>query len=462
MQIAHRIAGYRLGEADLLRRAMSKKKPEEMAAQRARFMAGAQSQPPRKVGKVFDVMEQFAGYGFNKSHSAAYAYLAYVTAYLKAHYPVEFMAALLTSETGNTAKVVKYINECREMGIRVLPPDVNSSDWSFTPDGEAIRFGLGALKSLGQGAAEAIVAGRAAVGRFRSLDQFCERVDLGVLNKRVLESLIKAGAMDTLGGHRAQLMMALDRAMESGQRAWRDRLRGQTGLFSAAWDEHEAPEQPLPSVPEWSVKDRLAGEKEVLGLYVTGHPLDAFEEKIRDLATHSSDGLEGLAKGTEVTLCGLLTGIQRKRNKEGKPWASMQLEDRGGNLEALVFTTNFERLAPELVEDAAVRVRAQVLPEENAPPKISLQDIVPLEVARVDLPTLIAIRVRLNGGRDAAAALSELFQRKPGQTEVRLRLEKAREFSVSLDVPQKVRADREFCAEVERICGPETVEVLGS
>jgi DNA polymerase-3 subunit alpha len=222
----------------------------------------------------------------------------------------------------------------------------------------------------------------------------------------------------------------------------------------------------LPSVPEWSDRERLAGEKEVLGLYLTGHPLDQYAEKIKELATHAGDGLEGLPKGTEVTLCGLLTGIQRRRNREGKPWASMQLEDRSGTLEALVFTTNYERLSDSLVEDCAVRIRGLVLPEENAPPKVSVQDIVPLEVARVSIPTLIAIRVPLGSGQgpeaSAAEALRELFARKPGETEVRLRLERAREFSVLLDLPQKVRADREFCQEVERICGREALEVLGS
>src|SRR5256714_2641729 len=179
MQISNRIAGYSLGDADILRRAMGKKNAEEMAKQRARFVEGAleRGYPPKKVEKIFDLMEQFAGYGFNKSHSAAYAYLAFVTAYLKAHYRVDFMAALLTSETGNTAKVVKYINECREMGITILPPDVDHSDWSFTPDGQAIRFGLGAVKNLGQNAVEAIGKARADVGRFRSLHQFCEKVD---------------------------------------------------------------------------------------------------------------------------------------------------------------------------------------------------------------------------------------------------------------------------------------------
>jgi DNA polymerase-3 subunit alpha len=461
MQIANRIAGYTLGEADILRRAMSKKDAEEMAAQRARFMQGARERghPPRKVEKLFDLMEQFAGYGFNKSHSAAYAYLAYITAYLKAHYPLDFMAALLTSETGNTAKIVKYINECRDMGIRVLPPDVNSSGWSFTPDGEAIRFGLGAIKNLGQAGVEAILAGRGEVGRFRSLDQFCEKVDLSVCNKRIVENLIKAGAMDSLGAGRSRLLAAVESAMDYGQKAWRDRQKGQTGLFSGEFHEHEAPERPLPSAPEWSARQRLAFEKEVLGLYVTGHPLEQYLDKVAELATHDSESLEGLEKGTEVALCGVLTGVQRKRNREGKLWASMQLDDRSGSLDALVFTTNYDRLMENLIEDQAVMVKALVLPEESGPPKVSIQEIVGLEVASLRLPSLISIRVPL--GTDAAA-LGELFGRKPGETAVRLRLEKPRDFSVILDVTQRVRPDREFRREVERLCGPDALEVLGN
>src|SRR5579883_782303 len=294
MQISNRIAGYSLGDADLLRRAMGKKKPEEMARQRDRFIQGALERgfPQKKVEKIFDLMEQFAGYGFNKSHSAAYAYLAYVTAYLKAHYPVDFLAALLTSETGNTAKVVKYITECRDMGIQILPPDVNASEWSFTPDGEkAIRFGLGAVKNVGQGAVEAIARARAEGGPFRSLDEFCERVDVGAVNRRMIESLIKAGAMDSLEGTRSQKMAIVDRAMESGQRAWRDRESGQVGLFGEALGHEEKHAAPLPNVPDWSDKEKLAGEKEMLGFWVTGHPLDRYAEKITDLATHDSSTL---------------------------------------------------------------------------------------------------------------------------------------------------------------------------
>ena len=347
MQISNRIAGYSLGDADLLRRAMGKKKAEEMAKQRERFVNGSLERgfPQKKVEKIFDLMEQFAGYGFNKSHSAAYAYLAFVTAYLKAHYPIDFLAALLTSETGNTAKVVKYINECREMGIRILPPDVNQSEWSFTPDGEAIRFGLGAVKNLGQGAVEAISKAREAEGPFTSIYQFCERVDLSAINRRMLESLIKAGAMDSLEGTRSQKMAALDSAMESAQRVQRDRECGQVGLFGEllAGEPHA---MPLPNVPDWTEKDKLAGEKELLGFWVTGHPLDRYSDKIAELTTHDSSKLEGLNKGVEVTLCGVLSGVTRKRNKEGKPWAAMVLEDRVGSVEALLFTTNYERLQP--------------------------------------------------------------------------------------------------------------------
>ncbi len=466
MQISNRIAGYSLGDADLLRRAMGKKKAEEMAKQRERFVQGALERgfPQKKVEKIFDLMEQFAGYGFNKSHSAAYAYLAFVTAYLKAHYPVDFMAALLTSETGNTAKVVKYINECREMGIPILPPDVDHSEWSFTPDGapqtgKGIRFGLGAVKNLGQSAVEAIGKAREQVGHFASLHQFCETVDLGAVNRRMIESLIRAGAMDSMEGTRSQKFAAVESAMEGGQRVWRDRESGQTGLFGGMVDDGPHHVE-LPKVPDWGDKEKLAGEKELLGFWVTGHPLDRHADKVAELATHDTGNLEGLAKGVEVALCGVLTGIARKRNREGKPWAALTIEDRNGSVEAMVFAASFERLAQQVVEDQAVLVRGLILPEENAPPKVSVQDILPLENARVDMPAVISIRVWLgrNGEVDRAQALHELFQRKPGPTQVRLRLEAPRDFSVLLDVEAKVRPDREFRAAVEAICGAECIE----
>jgi DNA polymerase-3 subunit alpha len=470
MQISNRLAGYSLGEADLLRRAMGKKNLEIMGKQRARFMEGAKAQghPPRKVEKIFDLMEKFAGYGFNKSHSAAYAYLAFVTAYLKTHFPLEFMSALLTSQTGNTGQVVKYINECREMEIRVLAPDVNSSDLDFTPvDNEkekGIRFGLGAIKNVGASAVESVVKARLETGNFKSLWDFCERVDLGSVNRRMIESLIKAGAMDSLEGTRSQLLAVIDSAMETGSRAWKDRASGQSGLFALLIEEQPASDHHLPAVKDWTSQEKLNAEKEMLGFYITGHPLDEHMAKVKELATHFTGGLEGLAKGTEVALCGILTGVARRRSKEGKLWASMQIEDLEGSVEAMVFSTQYERLLPSLAEDKAVLVRGLVLPEENAPPKISVQEIVPLEVARVSLPSLIAIRVPVNGAGESerAAALRNLFDQKPGDTEVRLRLEKPRDFSVILDVTVKVRADKEFCAEVTRICGAEAIEVMAN
>ena len=281
MQISNRLAGYSLGEADLLRRAMGKKKLEEMAKQREHFIKGAleRGHPQKKVEKIFDLMEQFAGYGFNKSHSAAYAYLAFVTAYLKAHYPVDFMAALLTSETGNVAKVVKYINECREMGIRVLPPDVNAQRVGTSrrkdDKGDAIRFGLGAVKNLGQGAVEAIIkAARARSGRFKSLYQFCEKVDMSPVNRRVMESLDQ-GRRDGFARRHAR-----------ADRCWRSMAPWKSGSAPGAIERRaradysarscggSARASRCPTRHDWTLREKLQGEKELLGFYVTGHPLD--------------------------------------------------------------------------------------------------------------------------------------------------------------------------------------------
>jgi DNA polymerase-3 subunit alpha len=467
MQIAQKIAGYSLGEADMLRRAMGKKKVEEMDKQKERFLGGARHRgyAPRKAESLFNLMAQFAEYGFNKSHSAAYGYLAYLTGYLKAHYTVEFMAALLTSETGNTDKVVRYINECRSLGIQVLPPDVNKSDLNFTPDHGSIRFGLGAVKNVGVGAVEAIIKARIEGEPFRTLDDFCERVDLGAVNRRVLESLIKSGAMDAFQGTRSQLFAVIDECIESGQRARRDRESGQGGLFGELLQETEAGEQAraLPNVPDWIAKDKLRGEKETIGFYVTGHPLDEWRWKVEELASHRSETLspESVQKGQEVAICGIITGIQRRRNKEQKPWAFMQLEDWAGSTEVMVFASRYEQLQKEIEEDKAVLIRGKAMPEDDGAVKLNVQEIIPLEVARVGFPTVISIRVRLaSNGADRATELHTLFSRKRGATQVRLRLEKPRDFMLMLDVPDKVQPDKEFRAEIERICGPDAIEVL--
>src|SRR6185369_3093285 len=301
MQIANRLAGYSLGEADLLRRAMGKKIASEMAAQRERFVTGAvqRGYPPKKIEKIFDLMAQFAGYGFNKSHSAAYALLAYQTAYLKTRYPIDFMAALLTSVTGSTDDVVKYINECREMGIAVEPPDINVSDANFTPHGQAIRFGLAAVKNVGHNAIESIVAARTKLERtFASVYEFCEEVDLRLLNKRVLESLIKSGAMDSMG-RRAQLMEVLDKAIDRAQKTQRDAESGQHGLFGIFQPE-ETPmsNDRLPDVPDWDEHVRLSAEKEILGFFITGHPLEKYKEKLEDFRALTTEDICALKNST--------------------------------------------------------------------------------------------------------------------------------------------------------------------
>src|SRR3989454_5856299 len=335
MQIANRLAGYSLGEADLLRRAMGKKKAEEMAQQRERFVRGATERgfPPKKIEKIFDLMAQFAGYGFNKSHSAAYALLAYHTAFLKTHYPVEFMAALLTSVTGSTDDVVKYINECREMGLAVEAPDINVSDANFTPHGESIRFGLAAVKNVGGNAIESIVAARKKLGSFKSIFEFCEKVDLRLLNKRVLESLIKSGAMDSLG-RRAQLMAVLDKAIERAQKTQRDAESGQHGLFGVFQEEEVQNHNRLPETPDWDEHQRLAAEKEILGFFITDHPLEKYRDKLEDLRALNTQEISAMKSSTgkdeNITTAGMITNLRVLKSKKGDFYAQGSLEDMAG------------------------------------------------------------------------------------------------------------------------------------
>jgi DNA polymerase III subunit alpha len=465
MQISNILAGYSLGDADILRRAMGKKKAEEMEKQKERFLEGAAKKNLniKKADKIFDLMAQFAGYGFNKSHSAAYAYVAYITAYLKAHYPVEFVCALLTSETGNTDKIVKYINECRDRGLEVLPPDVNKSHYSFAPDQGSIRFGLGAIKNLGQSAVDSIIAARSRLGRFKSFFQFTEEIDLTAVNRRAIESLIKAGALDSLDGTRSQLFAMIDRAMDHGAKVRRDKESGQGGLFG---DMFGGGEEETPELPDWTPSQKLQGEKELLGFYVSGHPLDEFNDRIAELRTHETDGCGELARNVEVKLCAIVTSIQRRRSKEGKPWVACRVEDHKGVLEGMIFNGRdndqlIEQLNPYLTEDNACLVTATIMPEEGAPPRLRIKDLLPLKNCRVPLPSLISIRVRLQAnGHDPAEELQKLFAAKPGQAQVRLRLESPRDFALLLDVADRVRPDREFRAAVEKICGPESLEVL--
>ncbi len=468
MQIANRLAGYSLGEADLLRRAMGKKNAEEMAKQRERFVSGAKERGfnERKIVKIFDLMEQFAGYGFNKSHSAAYALLAFQTAYLKTHYPVEFMAALLTSVTGSTDDVVKYINECREMGIAVEPPDINVSDANFTPHGAAIRFGLAAVKNVGHNAIESIVAGRKKSGKYTSFFDFCESVDLRLLNKRVLESLIKSGAMDALGS-RSQLFAVVDKAIERAQKAQRDAESGQHGLFGVFNDDSPgagAPEK-LPAVPEWDEFQRLAAEKEILGFFITGHPLEKYADKLADFNALDTRAISEMKQGTgkdEIRAAGVLTGVKVLKSKKGDLYAQAALEDMSGKVDVLVFPEAYRKLSEKLKIESPVLVSATVRIEEGAAPKLALSQITPLEDAQPKLPNSIRIRVPLDTATNSTVdALQSLCVERKGAAKVLFDLERPRDFLVVLEAEgYNVQADRAFINRVEELCGRNSVRVI--
>jgi DNA polymerase-3 subunit alpha len=489
MQISNVLAGYSLGDSDLLRRAMGKKDPAEMAKQRDRFMKGAAANkhPKDVAGKIFDLMAQFAGYGFNKSHSAAYALLAYHTAWLKTHYPVEFMAALLTSETSKPENVVKYISECREMNIPVVPPNVQVSDANFTPvrteTGVAIGFGLAAIKNVGHNAIESIITARAALqaaGKqgFSSLYEFCEKVDLRLLNKRVLESLIKAGAMDAFGG-RAQLCAALDKAMERAQKSQRDEAAGQHGLFGIFdSDIHPAAtknEDALPKVAEWDEHTRLQNEKEVLGFFVSGHPMDKYREKLRNMKVVDTVTAcemkpepqnfrrRGEEPQNEISIAGVLTGLKiGKSKRSGELYAQASLEDTVGKIELIAFSANYEKLKDKLKIDVPVVVRGVLRGEEDSAPKLAVSSIQALEDIRIKLPDSLRIKVPLHNP-DAALLekLHAIFLGAPGKGKVLLDLEEPGEFCAVLEPHNiTVAADRLFIDHIEELVGRGGVRVL--
>jgi DNA polymerase-3 subunit alpha len=483
MQIANVLASYSLGEADLLRRAMGKKNPEEMAKQRDRFMSGAAAlgHPKDTAGEIFDQMEKFAGYGFNKSHSAAYGLVSYQTAYLKTHYPVEFIAALLTSETSKPENVVKYIGECKEMGIRVEPPDVQLSGSQFTPqisaEGESIRFGLAAVKNVGGNAIESILKARTEVGRFKNLWEFCEKVDLRVMNSRVIQSLIKAGALDSMGP-RGRLMAAVDKAMERAQKAQKDAASGQHGLFGL-FNEEPAPGRSaddLPKVADWEEGERLANEKEVLGFFVSGHPLDKYAEKLRNLAgvISTAEALERKPPekrwgqqsdpADELQVAGMIIGLRvQKSKRDGKLYAQASLEDASGKIELICFARDYERLQNQLKIEAPVLVRGTLMGDEDAAPKIALSQVVSLEEVQIKLPAGIRIRINLDLATEAMfAELKSAADAAPGPGKVMLHLEKKGEYAVILEPENmSVAADRAWFERVEELIGKGTVQAVG-
>ncbi|RMG85392.1 MAG: DNA polymerase III subunit alpha, partial [Candidatus Dadabacteria bacterium] len=470
MQIAQVLADYTLGEADLLRRAMGKKIPEEMAKQKDRFLGGARKKgiDPKKAEKIFDLMAKFAEYGFNKSHSAAYALVAYQTAYLKAHHPVAFMAALLTNDRANTDKVVKDIAECREMGIRVLPPDVNESDLHFTVVGDAIRFGLAAVKNVGEAAIENVLAVRREDGPFRGLRDFCRRVDLQKVNRKVIESLIRCGAFDSLGGTRAQYLAYLDRCMEEASALQKDRARGQTNLFealaAAAPDTGaSAVADELPDVPPLGAAEDLRAEKEVLGMYLSGHPLAEWEDLLRSATDTPIGELAERADKAQVTVGGMVAARRVIRTKNGSRMAFFTLEDLTGAVEVVAFSEVFAR-AEELIqaEDIPLVVRGTLEKnEENV--KILADEVLSLEEAPERLTREVHIQVNAAfHGRDDLEALKRILSspemRGATPTVLRIVVPEKAEALVRLPETFAVRASGDLRARVRDLMGADVVQ----
>ena len=466
MQIASKMAGFSLGEADILRKAMGKKQASVMLSMKDKFIEGARKNKiaDKAAVQVFDLMEQFAQYGFNKSHSTAYALLAYQTAYLKVHYPVQFMASLLSSEIGNTDKIVMYIAECKDMGIPVLPPDINESMLHFHSIGGSIRFGMLAIRNVGEGAIQSILQFRDQQGRFRSLFQFCEEVESRTLNKRVLESLVKSGALDSLGWRRSQVMTMIDVAIEFGQKARRDRESGQKGLFASLTAGQSAiPEPEPPDIPEWPLEDRLAMEKETLGFYVSGHPLDRFAAEVSRFSKKSIAELIGEGKPTECKVAGIVTELRQRRTKKGDPMAVFSLEDLTGAVETVVFPNSYPKFEPFMKADAPILVSGRFESESEKGFKIIASEFQPLSGISERSAKTLCIRARISTlSAESALSLHQLLERNRGETGVDLELYDPSAFRVNIQSSDfvKVKSSTELIRQIENICGAGSVQVL--
>ena len=495
MRISNVLAGFSLGEADLLRKAMGKKDPVVMAKMRGTFVTGAvaKGHPEKKAAHIFELMEHFAGYGFNKSHSTAYAYLAYQTAYLKANYPWHFAASLLTIESQNTDKLAVYLGECRERGIPVLAPDVNESELRFTVDpGKGVRFGLTAIKNVGEGAVESLLAVRKAKGRIISLHALCEELDLRLANKRVFESLAKAGALDSLASadpsvaslptraQRPRLVAAIDAACEHGVRHQRDRNEGQAQLFGGFGgdDQVTAEHSPLPQATPWTEQEQLGFEKETLGLYWSGHPTDRYAAELKEFGSRTTADLADqplAAAGNEwgpggrkpmdadTSVGGVIATVRQLKTKKGDRMAVFTLEDSHGGVEVLCFPETFRKCGSLIEAGTMVLVRGKLeRDDENA--RILATEIAPIEAVRERVAREVAIRVKGPADRRLFETLGEIFARHRGDRRVSFDIELSSaptRLRVRADVSSqiRVRPSATLIAEIEQVVGQGTVSL---
>jgi DNA polymerase-3 subunit alpha len=502
MQMAQAIAGFTLGQADLLRRAMSAKKLEDMQKYRELFIQGAKGKgiSSEIANKMFDIIEPFAGYGFNKSHGTAYAILSYQMAYLKTHYPVEFMATLMTSESSDSEKIFTYLAECRKMNITVLPPDINKSHAGFTVYGDSIQFGLTAVKNVSPDVVDAIVkardltpnpsphlthkeegggTGERGEGKFTSLYDFCEKVNLKEINRRAIESLIKVGAFDSLpsssecsiGKRRAQYIAALDIAMKQAHKTQERKAIGQLSLFDNV---EEVPrKQELPNVPEWSDSELFAYEKECLGFYLSGHPLSTYEDIIKYYTTADSSTLSECFYGTEVFMAGMISSVRNTTTKKNDPMAFFTLEDLEGVTDAVVWPKYYEQCSKAISEDAIVWVRGTVNPgrsrinsaddseeQEEEERQLEVSEILP--ISEVKDKQTFAVNITIPQGKinkDTMASLREICKQYKGEYDLILHLITQKHGEVILQADNvKVSYNDSFVTQIEEFLGENTAK----
>jgi DNA polymerase-3 subunit alpha len=469
MRIAAVLAGFSMGQSDVLRKAMGKKDPKVMAKQREAFMEGTRAKgvSEKKATKIFDLMEYFAGYGFNKSHSTTYAWVAYQTGFLKANYPRHFVAALLTIEAANTDKLAMYLGECRELNVPILAPDVNASELAFSVVPAGVRFGLCAVKNVGEGAVQSILAVRRERGRIDSIYTLCEHVDLRLVNKRVLESLVKAGALDSVGPQddttplrRARLFDAVDKALEHGSRKQRNRLEGAMSFFDLPQDGEELAAIPLPNATPWSEAQQLAGEKEALGFYMSGHPLERFA---RDLQLFGAKRIADLTVSeADIWMAGIVSGLRPLKTRKGDRMAVFMLDDTDGSVEVVVFPETFAKHASLIDTDAMLLVRGKFEKDDESA-RLVATELLPIAALVERTTREIAIHLKAPAhGRSTFEALAELLSRHRGDRRVYLELDvpgKNGSLRVRADVTQRVKPSERLLNEIEQLCGSGTVEL---
>jgi DNA polymerase-3 subunit alpha len=466
MQIAQVMSGYSLGGADLLRRAMGKKKPEEMAKQRASFQDGAANNniEPDLAAKIFDLVEKFAGYGFNKSHSAAYALVSYQTLWLKAHYPAEFMAAVMSADMDNTDKIVTLVDECSNMGLTILPPDLNAGQYKFTVNehGEIV-YGIGAIKGVGEGPVEAIIQAREQQGKFDDLFDFCAKVDVKKVNKRVLEKLVLAGAMDTFGTHRASLLASIKNALDAASQQAKNNLSGQTDLFGLAVESDEV-EAAYAQVAQWSEKVRLDGEKETLGLYLTGHPINQYLREVKHYADLRINDLKPTNKDNAVSTCGLVLSVRVMVNKKGRRWGIVTLDDKSGRMDVRFYPDVFEQYESILSSDQLLWVSGQVSFDEfSGQNTINARDVMTLMQAREKYAKYLSLKLpqELCSVSGIAKLQGILQDYSNGTCPLRIQL-KHTDAQVDINAGAKwyVQPEDQLLSDLSHMLGAEQVELI--